>query len=389
MTKLFYTKPVYIVGAQRSPIAKVRRGNPNTSSISQLEPKNLAAQVLNALFSEVKATRGMEFSFKLGSAISKLLEKRSMFHAPAKHFINGTLWNGANCVDASLIGEACATGLLAIQAGVKDILLNDAELVVAGGVEMMSRHSDEVISKIFLDVSTGKNMAVLSDNKALRLGFSREDQESYALSSYQKAHDHIGDHGLVKIYLPSDKENPALAQDEGPMKIPTLDMIKRLGLIPGCQITSPASASKYGDAAAFVALASSGAVAIYQLKPLGKIIGFARHSELEPEDFIIAPIGAIKKALERASLRTEDVDLFEINEAFSSTVLATMAGLNIPSEKVNLWGGAIAHGHPIGATGAALVVKNLAMLEKYNKRYGVVALCSAIGEGICCAVERV
>src|SRR3989344_1599910 len=305
--------PVYIVGAKRSPIAKVKRGDPNTSSISSLTPRDLSVQVLNSLFEEVGLPSVKTFSFRLGSAISKTLEQETMFHAPAKYFISRTKWERhSNCNDASLIGGACATGLLAVWSGIKDISLGDSDLVVAGGIDMMSRHPDHMVSKIFLDTDTNKTMAELSDAKAMQLGYQREDQDNYAFLSYKRANEHLRDHELVKIVSP---EGHCLEFDEGPVKMPSIETISRLGLLPNCRITSSAAASKYGDAAAFVALTSEHVVSLGGLSPIGKIIGFGRHSESDAESFIKAPVHAISKALIMAGIKTEDVDLFEINEA--------------------------------------------------------------------------
>lgn len=387
--------PVYIVGAQRSPIAKVRAGNLNTSSISVLQPKDLAMQVLDQLFIETSGSRrlpNIEFTFRLGSAVSKFLETKGMLHAPAKRLIEGTLWKNAHCIDALLIGEACATGLLAVLAGVKDIISGCSILAVTGGVDMMSRHPDGAVSKILLDLHSGKNMAALADSKAIKLGITKEEQENYAFSSYQRARQHLNDHDLVQIFTDaggSASVVPALTVDEGAAREPSLEIIKRTKTLPDCTINSSAFSSKYGDGAAFLSLAPLNIVLEHNMAPLGKIIGYGFHSEAEPEDFIIAPIKAIKKAVAMAGLRIEDIDFFEINEAFASTVLATMKALNISHEKVNPWGGAIAHGHPIGATGAILVVKILTILKKHQKRYGVVALCSAIAEGVACVIEKI
>ena len=381
--------PVYIIGASRSPIAKVKRGDPNTSSIDSIDPRNLATQVLNDLFDKtsMQMRDSIEFNFRMGSVISKALEP-GMFHAPAKNFISKSRWNKHACADALLPGAACATGMLAVQQGVTSILTGYADFAITGGVDMMSRYPDRLVSRIFNDVCYNKTMAALSDIKARQLGLTREHLDDYAALSYQRAKDHINDHDLVPIHLKSQNE-PVLTIDEGLLKILSPEAIKRYPPLDNCELTSPATASKYGDAAAFLLLASERAVEEYSLKPIARIIGFARHSEPNPEDFIIAPVWAILKALDEARLTAYDIDMLELNEAFSSTVCATATVLEIPVSKINLWGGAIGTGHPIGATGAALLVKNITMLRKHGKRFGVVALCSAIAEGIACVIERI
>lgn len=381
---------VYVVGMMRSPIASVRRGKAgqaNTSCISSLTPNNLAAQVLRALFQQSQIYPDQINTFVMGSVISQKVEL-DMFHAPAKNIIRISNAPNKNVrLNAHTIEGACASGLLAIEDAAEEILLEKAEIAVAGGVDMMSRQPNAVILETLTDPEENKLMAILADRKARMLGLSREDHDQYSFESYELAKNHRQDYGdnVVPIVL-RDGEPPVLVNDEWIDRALTFDFIQKLSVLPECKIMTLAHSSKYGDAAGFVILASAEAVRKNNLRPLARILSFGSSSKKKPEDFITAPFSAIEQAIYRAGLILESIDYFEINEAFASSPLSFMY-FNVPREKINPWGGAIAHGHPIGATGAILMIKLINILRKEQKKYGVVALCSAIGEAIAAVIE--
>lgn len=414
-------REVYIVGAARSPIASVQRGRfneeqkaaakevvamkpelekrsgmnvdfslpQNNSSFSHLPPEELALIVLAGLFERSGVRPEQVDIFRMGSVISQKSEP-TMVQAPAKTILKRSASNPDLVVaTARTVEQACSTGLAAIAQAAEKVSLGDAEIALGGGVDMMSRVPDAKVLCGLTDPFTGEIMAMLADEKAKEIGFSREDHDRFTIESYELALKHLNDHGsnLVPVgKVITDEEVNRYPLN--PEKIRQMKAIGRNGII------TPANASKYGDAAAFVLLASEEAVKKHNLKPIAKFVSFAEHSERKPEDFVVAPKLAILKAMRKA------VDaghaglllfntIFEVNEAFATAPLSVMRELNISRDRMNIWGGAIAHGHPIGATGAALTVKLIAILQKEDKRYGVVSLCNAVSEATAAVIEKI
>ena len=382
---------VYVVGMARSPVFSVEVGKndgPNTSSVSGLFPQDVAAQVLKALFTESKISPEEVGFFYLGSAISQKVE-RTLYQAPAKFVLR----KGAEGRRVKALGrtveKACSTGLSAIWSGARKILVGKADIVVAGGVDMMSRQRNEVIIQGLTDPKTQKIMAVLADEKAAELGITREMHDEYALGSYQFAAQHAGDHKITPIYV-GNNSDPIINDEEVVKKASRIKEahLKRSPTYPGCKIITPLNSSKYGDAAAFVILASEKAIRERGLKPIARIVAFAEHSECESKDFIIAPVKAAQKALDYSGLTASEIDRWENNEAFPTVPINLMNELKIERKTMNSWGGAIVHGHPIGATGGVLVIKLLQILEKEQKRYGMVVICNATSEATAMIFER-
>jgi acetyl-CoA C-acetyltransferase len=382
-------RDVYIVTGSRSPLASVRagaNGELNTSSISLLTPQELAAQVLRDLFRKSNIEPEFVDFFYMGSAISQKVEK-TLYQAPAKFVLRTAAQGRKVRALGRNVEKACSTGLISIWAAAKKIMLGKGDLAIAGGVDMMSRQPNEVIIAGLTDPTTNKIMAELSDQKALELGFTRGMQDAYALESYQFAASHLEDHEVVSIRVGEELLNYDEEVKKKAARITAAHM-KRSPLYPGCKITTPLNSSKYSDAAAFILLASKEALREHNLRPSARIVAFAEHSEEEEKDFIIAPYGAARKALRMADMHPDEIDHWENNEAFATSPLYLMREFGITRQKINSWGGAIAHGHPIGATGGVLTVKLLRILEKENKRYGLVVICNAISEATAMIVER-
>lgn len=415
-------RDVYIVGAVRSPIASVKRGRlskskvkqlaakvtndlkswlekfsglqvkfdspSNTSAFSGLSPQELAVLVLKSLFNQSGVQPEWVETFRMGSVISQKVEP-SMMQAPAKAILRKTVSDPSKILaTARTVEQACSTGLVAIAEAAEKVRLGEVEIAVAGGVDMMSRVPDSKVLCGLTDPFTGKLMAHLADEKAQKINFTREDHDQFAIESYQLAKKYLNDHGqsIVPVGL--------VQVDEEVTRYPfNPDKIKQMKAIGSNGIITPANASKYGDAAAFVMLASEEAVKKYNLKPLAKFVSFAEHSEKEPRDFVVAPYGAILKALRKVSdsgkIALLSQMIFEVNEAFATAPLSVMRELNVSRDRMNVWGGAIAHGHPIGATGAVLTVKLINILHKENRNYGVVSLCNAVSEATAAVIEKV
>jgi acetyl-CoA C-acetyltransferase len=221
---------------------------------------------------------------------------------------------------------------------------------------------------------------------------SRQDQDAFAIDSYKKAQKAIADGVFKNEIAPVEITDRAGTQkydtDEEPGKA-RFDKIPSLkpAFDKDGSITA-ANASKINDGGAALVLASEKAVKEKGLKPLARVVAHGTFAQ-DPKWFTTAPVGAIKKALERAKMKAEDIDLWEINEAFSVVTMVAMKELKIPAAKVNVNGGAVAIGHPIGASGARCLTTLLHTLVRTGKRYGLVTLCIGGGEGVALIVERV
>jgi acetyl-CoA C-acetyltransferase len=220
---------------------------------------------------------------------------------------------------------------------------------------------------------------------------TREEQDAFAVESYKRAQKAIADgvfkNEIVPVDVPAGKETVSVAVDEEPGKA-RFDKIA--GLRPAFEkegTVTAANASKINDGGAAMVLMSENKMKELGVKPMARIVAQATFAQ-DPKWFTTAPVGAMKKALERAGLKASDIDLFEINEAFSLVTMAAMRDLGLPHEKVNIHGGAVAMGHPIGASGARIMTTLIHSLHRHNKRYGMASLCIGGGEAVAVIVER-
>ncbi|HEY0179185.1 MAG TPA: thiolase family protein, partial [Dokdonella sp.] len=287
------------------------------------------------------------------------------------------------------------------------IKAGSASIVVAGGMESMTNapHMASVRAGVrfgdakFVDHMAwdglvnpydGKAMGVFGDATAAKYGFTREDQDAYAAESVRRAQAAIASGAfadeIVPVKVATRKGDIEVAVDEQPgkcdiAKIPTL----KPAFAKDGSVTAASSAS-INDGAAATVLTSAEEAARRGLKPLARILGHATHSQ-EPAWFTTAPVAAIANVLKKVGWSVEDVDLFEINEAFAVVAMAPIKELGIPHEKVNVNGGACALGHPIGASGARLVVTLIHAMQKRGAKRGVAALCIGGGEATALAIE--
>lgn len=312
---------------------------------------------------------------------------------------------------ASTINKMCGSGLFAVMLAHDQILAGTHECMVAGGMESMTNAPyllpkarqgyrmghGQVLDHMFFDglediYDHGKLMGVFAEQCASHYSFSREDQDEFAIRSLERAQKSIKDGSFEKEIVPVDvqnkKETVPISHDEqprkaNPEKIPTL----RPAFDPDGTVTA-ANASSISDGAAALTVAGEQFVERKALNPVARIVGHAIYAQ-EPKWFTTAPIGALKKLSEKTGWDLKDVDLFEINEAFACVPMAAMADLDLPSDKVNVHGGACALGHPVGASGARILSTLLAALEKYDLEKGMAALCLGGGEAVAMAVERI
>lgn len=312
-------------------------------------------------------------------------------------------------VPALTVNKVCGSGMEAVILGAQSILLGECEVVVTGGMESMSQAPfllrnarsgfrmgnqtlvDSMIEDGLWDPYHSQHMGNCAELCAREYQFSRQEQDEYAIESFKRAikaqNGNKFKFEIVPVELMKKKgENFLFEKDEGPSrvqfeKIPSLKpAFEQQGTV------TAANASTINDGAATVVLASGEFARKKGIKPLARVISYGGIAQ-EPEWFTTAPIGAVRRTLEKANWKIEDVDLFEVNEAFAVVALATKKGLNIPMEQLNVWGGAIALGHPIGASGARVLVTLVSALRDEGLKKGIASICIGGGEATAVCVE--
>ncbi len=313
-------------------------------------------------------------------------------------------------VGATTVNKVCGSGLKAVMLAAQAIACGDAQIVVAGGMENMSRapylldkartgyrlgHGqliDSMIRDGLWDAYNDLHMGACADRCAAEYKFSRKEQDDFAIASFQRAiaaakSGAFADE-IVSVDVPSGGMKRTVAEDEGPRRFNEEKLRQLKPAFTSDGTVTAGNASSINDGAAAVVVLSSSAAESRNVRPVARILGSATASR-EPEWFTIAPIDAVRRLLKMLSMTVGDVDLFEINEAFAVVTLAAMRELKIPHEKVNVFGGAVALGHPIGASGTRTLVTLLNALRRLNKKIGVVTVCIGGGEAVAMAVERV
>jgi acetyl-CoA C-acetyltransferase len=314
----------------------------------------------------------------------------------------------ANSVGATTVNKVCGSGLKAVMLAAQAIQCGDASLVIAGGTENMSRAPylldkaragyrmgngeliDSMIRDGLWDVYNNLHMGTCGDRCAAKYNFTREQQDDFAIASYKRALAAQASGAfaaeIVAVDAPSGKSTMHVTEDDEPKKF-NEQKLRQLRTAFGKDGTVTAgNASSISDGAAALVVLSPDKASALGVKPQARILGYATASR-EPEWFSLAPIGAISRLLDKLALKVADVDLFEINEAFSVVTMAAMKDLTIPHDKVNVHGGAVALGHPIGASGARTLVTLIHALQSRNARIGIDALCIGGGEAVALAVE--
>jgi acetyl-CoA C-acetyltransferase len=389
---------IVIASAVRTPIGSLQ------GSLSSLTASELGATAVREAVRRAKVDASTIDFIVLGNVLSA-----GMGQAPARQ---AAIYAGlGNNIPAVTLNKMCGSGLEAIIQAARAVTLGDATIAIAGGMESMSNapylvpgartglrmgHKtliDSMIHDGLWDVYNDKHMGSCADMCASKYSFSREQQDEFAIASYQRANDAMQKgqvaNELVSVEIKGRKgEVTLVSEDEGPKaakydKIPTLKpAFEKNGTV------TAANASTVNDGASALVITSDLGAKERGLPMLAEIKGYSSHAHA-PEWFTTAPITAIQKLLQKLSWTVDSVDLFEINEAFSVVVLAAMKDLNLPHEKVNVYGGAVALGHPIGASGARIVTTLIHALRQHNKKRGVAAICIGGGEALSLGVEIV
>ncbi len=312
----------------------------------------------------------------------------------------------SNTIGATTVSKVCGSGMKAVMLAAQAIQCGDSSAVIAGGMENMScapyllekarsgyrmGHGellDSLIKDGLWDVYGNAHMGTYGDRCAGKYGFTRQDQDDFAVASYKRAlaaqQDGTFADEITPVDVVSGKTTTTVKEDEQPKRF-NEEKLRVLKPAFGGSITA-GNASGINDGAASMLVVSAEKAKKFNVKPVARILGYTTASR-EPDWFTIAPIGAIQKLMDRLSLKIDDVGLFEVNEAFAVVAMAAMKELNIPHEKVNVHGGAVALGHPIGASGARILVTLLNAMKRKSVKTGIASLCIGGGEAIAMAVE--
>ena len=364
---------------------------------------------------------------KLGAiAIKEAVARAKIDPASVGHVVMGSVIHGeakdmyvsrVAAIEAGLpvgtpcltVNRLCGSGLQAIVSAAQHILLGDTDVVVGGGAESMSRAAyflpagrwgQRMGDGAVVDAMTGAlhdpfgngHMGITAENIAAKFGFTREQQDEFALESHKRAANAL-DKGffkdqIVPIEIKTRKGTESLTLDEHVRKDIKIEDLQKLKTVFKKDGTVTAgNASGLNDAGAAIVMMEAGAAKKAGAKPMARLVAYA-HAGVDPQFMGLGPIPAVKRAFEKAGLKPSDMDVIESNEAFAAQAMAVTQDLGLDPAKVNPNGGAVALGHPIGATGAILTVKAIYELHRTQKRYALVTMCIGGGQGIAAIFER-
>ena len=306
---------------------------------------------------------------------------------------------------AYIVNQVCGSGLRAVISGYQSIKLGDVKNVITGGQENMSlaphtifyrdkkkitedKLVDTMIYDGLIDAFNNYHMGVTAENIAQKFNISREEQDNFAFNSQKKTQVAINNNKFEEEIIDINLDKNILKKDEHPRFNLKLSDLKKLRTVFKENGTvTPGNSSGINDGAAALILTTLEEAKKKSIEPLAKIVSWASIG-VEPSLMGLGPIGAVKQAIKNANWKLEDIDLFEINEAFAAQSIAVIRELNIDEDKVNVNGGAIALGHPIGASGARILVTLIHEMKKQNKKKGCATLCIGGGMGIAICIER-
>lgn len=388
-------KEVFIIAAKRTPIGGF------LGNFSDLSAIDLGATAIKSTLESIPIPVNAIDAIYLGNVLSADLGQ-----SPARQAaIFGSIPNQADC---TTINKVCAAGMKATILGAQQIQLGIEDVVLTGGFESMSNvqhyahkrkanklgHEtliDGLLKDGLTDVYNDFHMGNAAELCAKEYNLSREQQDDYALESYAKATKATEDgrfsNEIIPITIHHKSGATTIDKDEDIFKIIPEKVSKLKPVFQENGTITAANASNLNDGAAVILLASKEAIEKYRLKPVAKIVGYADAAQA-PEWFTTAPSLAIPKALKRANLSLEEIDFFEINEAYAAVALANIQELKISTNKVNVYGGAVALGHPLGASGARIICTLISVLHQENGKYGVASICNGGGGASAIVIEK-
>lgn len=391
-------KEVYIISAVRTPIGSFG------GSLKSLSATQLGAVAIKGALQKAGVQPAQVQDVLMGCVI-----QANLGQAPARQAAKfAGLPNDVNC---TTINKVCASGMKAIAQAAQSILLGDADIVIAGGMESMSNvpfYSDSVrwgnkygnVSLIdglakdgLTDMYDGKAMGNAAEMCAKECGITREEQDAFAIESYKRSQAAIEkglfENEIVPVEIPQRKGHPIVfAKDEEPFnvkfdKIPTLNSaFQKDGTV------TAANASTMNDGAAALVLMSKEKADKLGLKPIAKILSYA-DAEQAPEWFTTSPSLAVPKAVAKAGLQMSDIEFWELNEAFAVVGIENSKRMHLDPSKVNVHGGAVSIGHPLGASGARIIVTLINVLKANNAKYGAAGICNGGGGASAMVIEAI
>ena len=390
-------KEVYIISAVRTPLGSFG------GSLKGFSATQLGAVAIKGALSKAGLDAALVNEVLMGSVI-----QANLGQAPARQAAKfAGLPNEVAC---TTVNKVCASGMKAIAQGAQSILLGDADIVVAGGMESMSNvpfYADSVrwgnkygntqlidgLAKDGLtDVYDGKAMGNAAEMCAASCNVSREDQDAFAIESYKRSQNAVQtgkfEAEIVPVEIPQRKGEPILfAKDEEPFNV-KFDKIPELksAFLKDGSVTA-ANASTMNDGAAALVLMSREKAEALGLKPIAKILSYA-DAEQAPEWFTTTPAIAVPKAVAKAGLKMEDIHFWELNEAFSVVGIENTRRMKLDPAKVNVNGGAVSLGHPLGCSGARIIVTLINVLKQNNGKYGAAGICNGGGGASAMVIEN-
>lgn len=392
-------REVFIVSAARTAIGNF------LGNLKSFKPSDLGGFVINNALKRAGISGEDVEEVIMGNVVSAGMGQATAKQALMKGGIPAT-------VNSFAVNKVCGSALKAVHLAAQSIWLEENDIIVAGGMESMSqaphllwgaregikfgdlKMKDAMIIDGLWCAFDDQHMGMTGEVIAEKFGVTRQEQDEYAVSSHRKALNAI-EKGyfkdeIVPVEVPQRKGDPIVFEvDEGPRKDATIEKLSRLR--PAFKkdgTVTAGNASSLNDGASAVVVASEDAVKEKGLTPMARILG-ATSNALEPKMVMYAPKGAIEKLLANVGWKTGDIDLFEINEAFSSQLVVLLKELGLDREKVNVHGGAVALGHPIGATGARILTTLIYALKHRGLKKGVASLCLGGGDAMAMAVEIV
>ncbi len=393
-----FVQQSFIISAVRTPIGSFG------GSLSSITAPKLGALAIKAAIEKAGIEPHLVEEVLYGNVC-----QANIGQAPARQ---ATLGAGlSNKTNVTTINKVCASGMKSIMFGSQSIELGHNDIVVAGGMESMSNipfylskarygygyGNGELIDGLAKDglvnVYDNKAMGCFADATAIKFEISREEQDAYAIQSYKRSAEAwangIFANEVIAVEVTDRKGNVKVIWEDEEFKNVNFEKISTLRPVFTKEGTvTAANASTINDGAAAIVLASSKAVATNNLNPIAKIISYA-DGEHEPEWFTTAPIIAAEKALKRAGLTMSDINFFEVNEAFAVVPMAFAKHFDISNEKLNIFGGAVSLGHPLGCSGARIVTTLVNVLQNKNAKYGMAAICNGGGGASAIIIEKI
>ncbi|KXK20995.1 MAG: acetyl-CoA acetyltransferase [Candidatus Parvibacillus calidus] len=389
-------KEVFIVSATRTPIGSFG------GSLSGFSATDLGAASIREAYTKINLDPNEINEVYYGNVVQANLGQAPARQAALKAGLSKN-------VVTTTVNKVCASGMKSVILAAQSIMLGHNDLVVGGGMESMSnvpfylpnmrwgskygsvQALDGLQKDGLLDVYNGNAMGVFADATAEKFGFSREDQDAFAIQSYKRSAEATlsgkFNAEIGAISIPQRKGEPVVFKEDEEFKNVFFDKIPSLrpAFTPNGTVTA-ANASTINDGASTLILASGDKVKSLGLKPLARIVSFG-DAEHDPEWFTTAPVEAAPIALRRAGLTVDQIDFFEVNEAFAVVAMTFAKSFNIPYDKLNVYGGGVSLGHPLGSSGSRILVTLTSVLQQEGGKYGLAAICNGGGGASSIVIE--